>query len=174
MPTQILARERPTAFIDVVAKRTTYAFICDLLKFYSDQTNVAWDAVAKRLHWIAVLPTSEGLEEEPWKPSDSAWTSEFDSTRITTIDINTGLWFYLADWQIKTTNFYPPTHWGDSSSAKPPPKNWDWLTYAARGSREMYRRGERSRVPLAKWIGESPEPLDAIKLLVKELRQEAR
>ena len=174
MPAQILNRDRPIAFVDVVAKGTTYALLCDLMKYYCEQTNADWQSIASRLHWIAVLPFNEGLEEEPWKPIDSSWTSEFDRSQINTIELNTDLWFELVDGHFKTTVFYPPGHWGNAASAGPPPEAWGWHTYAARGSREMYRRGERSRTRLAHCLGESPEPIDEIKSLVRELRREAR
>lgn len=173
LPHQIMNRRRPIAFLDVVAKGTTYALLCDLLKFYCNPTT-DWSAVKSRLHWIVVLPEREGLEEDPWKPSDSSWTAEFEESQIHQVNLNTDFWCYLVDEQFKSTRSYPPTGWGHAWYASPPPSDWSWMSYAARGSRELYRRGEKSRRRLAHLLDEPPEPSDEIKTLARELRREAR
>ncbi len=173
LPHQILNRTRRVAFVDVVAKGTTYALLCDLLKYYCGEAT-DWSAVKSRLHWIAVLPQRNGRKEDPWKPADSTWTDDFDQSQIHQVVMDTDLWFYLADEQFKSTVSYPPTGWGHEWYASPPGLDWSWTTYAARGSRELYRRGEKSRRRLAHLLDEAPEPIKQIKSLARELRLEDR
>ena len=166
-PARILQRQRGVAFVDVVDKGTTFGTLLDLLKSCCDEAT-SWKEVLKRLHWVAVLPDPTTTDAPTWKPSASPWTRHIRPTQITEVIMNADLWFYLADEQFKTTYSYPPILWGENT--EPPTKTWD--IFAARGSRELYRYGEKSRRRIAALLDEPPEPIDAIKELARELRRE--
>lgn len=169
LPSQILNRPRPIVFVDVVAKGTTYGTLIELLKFYcDDETN--WSDVLSRLRWVAVQPDQKGVVDPIWKPSDSPWTNDIEPSHIKQIVINHNLWFYLTDTQFKTTYAYQPRSWGSDMKSH----EWESDLIAARSAREIYRKGERSRRRLAALLNESPEPIDPVKDLARQLRREER
>ena len=167
-PEQILKRDRRITFVDIVASGGTFGALFDLLKSYCG-SSVEWQSVAKRINVVVVQPEPGTMDEPIWNPCDSKWTIDFPD-RIQQISMNVDLWFFLADEQFKTIHWNPPICWGDKSE----PPQYDWDFYAARGSRKLYRRGERSRRRLASLLDEAPEPIDAIKSLATELRRESR
>jgi hypothetical protein len=86
--------------------------------------------------------------------------------------LNTGLWCYLADQQEKTMESYTPGRWGSPLAGRAPQEAW--LLNAARGARELYRQGEKSRRRLAALLDEPPQPIPPLAGLARELRREAR
>jgi hypoxanthine phosphoribosyltransferase len=167
-PVQILNRDRSVALVDVVDSGTTMGTLVELLAMCCEAEK-DWKAARKRLHFVAVQRDPTNATEPFWQPEHSSWTSQFDAAQFNQVVMDADLWSYLAAEQFKTIYSYPPWRWGENT--KPPAEAWD--IYAARGARELYRRGERTRPRLASLLDEPPEPSDAIKKLARELRREA-
>jgi hypothetical protein len=170
-PRQIVERPCPVAFVDVVDRGSTFDSLSRLLRFWSDRSGV-WEKVRERLAWVAVLSETPPDNDSHWHPSRSQGTAEFDPARVRRVFLNTRLWCYLANQQEKTTESYTPQRWGDPVVGRAPDKSW--LLDAARGARELYRQGEKSRHRLASLLDEPPPPIPLIADLARELRREAR
>jgi len=170
-PEKLMSRNRSIAFVDVVWKGTTFGAIWDLLQFFAKADGISTTELAARIHWVAVVPTlPEDDPDTPWEASCSEWTQAFPSS-IHYVKLDSKLWFQLANSQFKTTPSHRVNQWDRNTK---PPKTGDHYYDAARGAREFYRRGERSRKRLAELLNESPEPQDCVKQLARELRREAK
>lgn len=170
-PHQIRERPRPVAFIDMVHRGFTFANLSRLLRFWSDSPAV-WQKVRERLTWVAVVAEGEPGESSHWHLSRPQWTDEFNPAQLQRVFVKTPLWCYLADRQSKTTVSYTPRRWGDPSAGRAPDESS--LLKAARGARELYRLGEKSRRRIAALLDEPPQPIPLIASLARELRREAR
>jgi hypothetical protein len=170
-PRQIVERPRPVAFVDLVDRGSTFATLSRLLRFWSGGP-AAWREVRERLTWVAVLSQTPPDGGAHWHPSRSQGAEEFDPEHVRRCFLNTQLWRYLADQQLKTTASYTPRRWGDASAGRAPKQSW--FLCAARGARALYRQGEKSRHRIAALLDEPPLPIAPIAELARELRREAR
>lgn len=170
-PQQILERPRPVVFADVVDRGSTFDSLSGLLRYWSGSSAV-WQTVRERLAWVAVLSETPPDHATHWNLSRSQWTDEFDPVQVRRVFLNTRLWCYLADHQLKTTVSYTPQRWGDRVAGRAPDES-EFLD-AARAARELYRQGEKSRHRIAALLDEPPQPIPAIGSLACELRREAR
>jgi hypothetical protein len=170
-PRQIMERPRPVAFIDVVDRGSTFESLSRQLRFWS-QSSAVWREVCGRLAWVAVLSQQPADGGSHWHPSRSQGTGEFKPAQVQRVFLNTGLWCYLADQQEKTMESYTPGRWGSPSAGRAP--EGARLLHAARGARELYRQGEKSRRRIAALLDEAPQPAPPIASLARELRREAR
>lgn len=170
-PQQIMERPRPVVFVDLVDSGSTFDNLSRLLRFWS-AGSTDWHTVRERLSWVAVLSEKPPDNGTHWHRSRSKWTGEFDSAQIQRVFLNTRLWCFLADQQEKTTESYTPQRWGDPRVARAPDRS-EFLD-AARGARELYREGEKSRRRIAALLDEPPPPVPSIASLARELRREAR
>jgi hypothetical protein len=169
-PGQILERPRPIAFVDVVDQGSTFEGLSGQLRFWS-QKCALWQELRGRLAWVAVLSQQPPDGESHWHPSRAQWTGEFKPAQVQRVFLNTGLWCYLADQQDKTMESYTPGRWGSPLAGRAPEDRW--LLSAARGARELYRQGEKSRRRLAALLDEPPRPIPPLAGLARELRREA-
>jgi hypothetical protein len=170
-PRQIVERPRPIAFVDVVDQGRTFESLSRQLRFWSHESGV-WQEVRERLAWVAVLSRQPPDHGSHWHPSRSQWTGELKPAQVQRVFLSTGLWCYLADRQEKTTESYTPERWGGPLAGRAP--EGSWLLDAARGARELYRQGEKSRRQIAALLDEAPQPPPPIANLARELRREAR
>jgi hypothetical protein len=170
-PQQVLERPRPVVFADVVDRGSTFDGLSRLLRLWSGSPAV-WQGVRKRLAWVAVLSETPPDHDTHWNLSRSQWTAEFDPAQVRRVFVNTRLWRYLADRQLKTTESYTPQRWGEPSVGRAP--DGSWFLEAARAARELYRQGEKSRHRIAALLDEPPQPIPPIASLARELRREAR
>jgi hypothetical protein len=170
-PQQIVERPRPVVFVDVVDLGSTFGCLSRLLRFWSEDSAI-WHQVRERLAWVAVLSKQPADNDSHWHPSRSPWTGEFDPARIRRVFLDTRLWCYLANVQIKTTESYTAQRWGDPLASRAP-KDW-WVLNAARAARELYRQGEKSRRRIASLLDQPPQPIPLLASLARELRREAR
>lgn len=170
-PRQILDRPRPVVFIDVVDRGSTFGNLSRLLHLWSDNSAV-WQQVRERLAWVAVISEKPPDGDSHWQPSRVPWTEDYAPAQVQRVFLKTSLWCYLADHQGKTTVSYTPRRWGNPDVGRPPDKGG--VLEAARGARELYRQGEKSRHRLAALLDEPPQPIPLIASLARELRREAR
>jgi hypothetical protein len=157
--------------VDVVDSGSTFDNLSRLLRLWSDSPAV-WQELRERLAWVAILSENPPDGGTHWHPSRAQWTQDFDPSRVQRVFLNTRLWSYLADQQSKTTVSYTPQRWGDPVVARAPEESS--LLSAARGARELFRLGEKSRHRLAALLDEPPPPVSSIASLARELRREAR
>ena len=170
-PEKLMSRTRSIAFVDVVWKGTTFGAIWDLLQVFAKASDISTAELAARIHWVAVIPTlPDDDPDTPWEASRSDWTQAFQ-TSVHCVNLDSELWFQLANSQFKTTPSHHVSQWDQNSK---PPETGEHYYDAARGAREFYRRGERSRKRLAALLDESPEPQECTKRLAREMRREAK
>lgn len=168
-PPQILERERPVVFVDLVFHGSTFDNLSRLLQFWSGAPAV-WRQLRRHLRWVAIVGENPP-DDTAWQSSDSRWTNDFDRAQVQTVLLDFELWCYLANEQFKTTSPHTAQRWRNPASGRPPKDSW--FLYAARGARELYRCGERSRNRLAALLDEAPRPDESIATLARELRRES-
>lgn len=164
-PPQILARERPIAFVDLVFHGETFRNLLDLVR--TEGTAEQWAAIRERIRWVCLV-ARDWTGKGPWAPNEAAWTSEVPATSIRCIPLPDDLWYYLANEQPKTTDSHEFPSWGAPESGRPPV--FRVRAAAARTAHSLFRLGETSRARLAVELGRPPAPAPWIATLIRELR----
>jgi hypothetical protein len=163
-PGCILQRERPVAFVDLVYEGKTFGNLLGLLHTWTGPER--WPEVLERLRWVCLV--ADDSKVPAWKPESSPWTGQLAPDSIRRVQLDLGLWAYLANEQPKTTDRYPANRWGSASSRRPS-EDPDRVR-AARLARTLFRLGERRRPRLAVALCRSAERPAWLGQLIRELR----
>jgi hypothetical protein len=165
LPSGILERRRPVAFVDLVYNGQTFGNLVEVLRGWASPA--LWAEVKGRLRWVCLLeqhnPTSR-----PWTPGESDWTALFPNESVSCVAVDSWFWRFLADRQPKTTDPYTPERWGNHRFARPSQRKE--RLQAARLARSIFRLGERRRALLASELGRPPVPEPWLQALIRELR----
>jgi hypothetical protein len=166
-PEQILNRNRPVAFVDLVFSGATFGALVKVLRHWTGGEPGRWAAVRERLRWVALVERDH-YRWDPWTADDSPWTCQFPAHRVHTVSLASGIWRYLADDQPKTTASHTERCWGVPATGEPP--SCETRLAAARLGRSLYRFGHWSRRSLAEHLGRPPSrPASWRKGLIDEL-----
>jgi hypothetical protein len=117
-PHALMARERPVAFVDVVARGVTFGRLLDLLKDWSDQESVEWRSVARK---IRIVGLTEYLKTSPntWRWQQHAeWVERLRPQKIMNVSVTWPLREYLGIGP-KTSDSFTAIRWGDEDVTRP-------------------------------------------------------
>ena len=169
-PPQILARDRPVAFVDLVFGGRTFGNVLKLLRFWSRGQLSSWRPVRDRLRFVCLVERGHRAYE-PWSPRMSAWTTTLRPEQLRLLSLDTRLWRYLADHQPKTTPSFDSDAWVEGSAYRPPTE--PERRRAARTAVQLRRWGGWRRRALAEALERSPGAERWRSRLVAELRESA-
>ncbi|MBC8137022.1 MAG: hypothetical protein H8F28_14165 [Fibrella sp.] len=176
LPEQIAASGRVIAFADIVASGSTFHALIALLKRFSEESGVDWNAVRRKIRIVGVC-RKEKTSPKTWRWQQHApWLGNLmgGSHCVKNVSINGELYHYLADYQPKTTSSYPSKCWGEPvcKEAVYKPRRLAALRFA----RALYEAGtsKQCRIAFARALSEQcamREPW--LRHLVGELKRSA-
>jgi hypothetical protein len=111
-PVALAARERPVAFVDIVASGDTFGALAYLLRSWCREVGADWPAVRRKLRVVALAERN--------KPSPKAhrwfqhvdWLDLYERGAIKSASISSGLFHYLGGSQPKASQSHQPYRWG--------------------------------------------------------------
>jgi hypothetical protein len=119
-PKLLVARPRPVALVDFVAKGRTFGILLDLLHRFSLRDGVEWRAVARQVRLIGLTERTK-TSPNTWRWQQHAeWVGTLRPRSIKNVAVDERLWTYLAEEQPKITHGYPAPWWGEPSYNEPP------------------------------------------------------
>lgn len=136
-PASLCTRKRPVAFVDIVARGTTFRSLIRLLVAWCKEEGIEWDRVAPKVIFIALLDdywtrhsfaravrSSKRTKRTriQWLESQEEFFKRHKLGRnnIKNIFISWRFWDYLGNWQTKCSEPYPPDKWGSEAAFRPP------------------------------------------------------
>jgi hypothetical protein len=170
-PAKIAQRERPAAFVDIVATGETFGRLIRLLNNWCLQTNRDWAAVRYKLRLVG-LPqrTKSSPNTSRWQQRVD-WIELIEPGTVKNVSIPSALFHYFGAAQSKTTESYTPWRWGDPSVMEP---NYDQRTMLAlRMAVSLFDEGRKKEVreAFAKELSKQPAMQNAwFRGLIQELK----
>src|SRR5581483_2782972 len=99
------------AFVDLVCEGRTFGNIAKLLRLWTEQERLSWNAVRARVAWVCVVQKG-APDEAMWEPRTSRWTREVPRERIRCLSLDWKLWRYFGEEQPKRSDSLRPGDWG--------------------------------------------------------------
>lgn len=116
-PRDLAARGVSKAFVDVVARGITFAFICDMLKDWSREEGVDWASVRRNIRFVGLTRRTKN-SPNTWRwLQKKPWTDARDRPEARSLSISYYLWYVWGDAQEKMTPSSPVWMWGRESGA---------------------------------------------------------
>lgn len=170
-PSQLLARHRPVAFVDLVYAGRTFGNLQKVLRYWSGGQFRHWQPVLERLRWVCLVEHGN-TRHHAWGPRYSRWAQDVAPEHLTRLRVDWRLWRHLADDQPKTTPPHTSADWGAPHTrrdleARP-------RLEAARLAWRLHQQGRAWRPWIARGLEESPpDPAAWQRDLARELRAPA-
>lgn len=118
-PETIATKDRPVAFIDLVASGDTFGRLITFLFNWSNGLEYDWEAVRRRIRLVGITEMKKP-SPKTWRwQQHSKWISLLGKTAVRNVSISYGLWDYLGNYQQKVSQSYTPERWGDPALASP-------------------------------------------------------
>ena len=118
-PGQIAQRERPVAFVDIVATGATFGNLIGLLNNWCAQTNRDWGAVRHKLRLVGLPQRWQTSPKTVRWQQEAEWTGLMEKGAVKNVSIPSALFHYFGAAQSKTTESYSPWRWGDPAVMEP-------------------------------------------------------
>lgn len=171
-PPGLVRRERPVAFVDVVASGGTLEQLIGFLYQWCRELGGDWDAVRRKLRIVGLTPQAK-TSPKTWRWQQHAdWVARLEPGAIKNVAIPGGFFYYLAGAQTKLTQSFPPWRWADPTITLP---RYDTPTLMALGRAVALFDAGRARAHRARFARElSRQPAMAhawFRALVRELNR---
>jgi hypothetical protein len=118
-PAHLARRDRPVAFVDLVATGDTFGNLVTFLYEWAKEAGEDWHAIKRKIRVIGITrraKTSPGV----WRwQQHIEWRNLLQRRSIKSVAIPEGLWDYFGNWQEKTTESYTHSRWGSDVAARP-------------------------------------------------------
>jgi HAD superfamily hydrolase (TIGR01509 family) len=123
-PRAIAQRSRPTTFIDIVARGSTFGMLVSLLHLWAKGSYPDWSAVRRKIRIVGLTARTK-TSPKTWRWQEHVdWVELLEPGSIKNVSIPSALFHYLGGAQPKTSHSYPPYHWGDPEVQKPLGDDW--------------------------------------------------
>jgi hypothetical protein len=118
-PNKLGRRERPIAFVDIVATGETLGNLVKLTHSWCVEADCDWQAARRKIRVIG-LPERTESSPRTWRwQQHTQWVSLLESNAVKNISIPAGLFEYFGAAQSKVSVSYPPWRWGDRTVKEP-------------------------------------------------------
>ncbi|MGE0709426.1 MAG: hypothetical protein AB7N76_33910 [Planctomycetota bacterium] len=164
-PPQLLLRERPVAFVDLVCSGRTLGALLRLLHAWCGGRPGRWRQVRERVRFVAVVEVGHP-RWTPWRAEHSEWPGSLAPDHVRRVWLQSEHWRFLGEDQDKTTESFTYRRWSDPRARAAPPDGERHA--AARLGRALFRRGAWERAALGRRIARSPCPPE-LEPLAREL-----
>ncbi len=174
-PGALLARERPVALVDLVAKGLTFGSLADFVTTWSREQRFDVGAMRRKLRFLGITQQKK-TSPNTWRwHQHASWLQDFPGDAVLNVSVPWHFWDLLGNTQKKTVLSNPPRRWGEDKLQVPPhyAGNIEALRLAAR----LYDHGcdpaERARFAAA-LAGHPNMRSGWLRTLVLELRWKSR
>ncbi|HLL14841.1 MAG TPA: hypothetical protein VK388_07250 [Pyrinomonadaceae bacterium] len=118
-PEGVATRERPAAFIDLVASGDTFGRLVTFLYNWSRDVDYDWNAVRRRIRLVGITEQTK-TSPKTWRwQQHAAWLPLVGRGAVKNVSVPYALWNYLGNYQDKVSFSYTPSRWGDEAFSSP-------------------------------------------------------
>lgn len=174
-PANLMRRERPVAFVDLVCSGETFGNLIHLLAAWAKEEGIEWKSVRRKIRLLGLTSKCKASPKARRWTEQANWLDMLESGSVKNIAIHPELWDYFGNRQRKVTPSFRPENWG-KDKAYSPARNIASLA-ALRMAIYWFGLGQRatSRDDFASLLCEQPEmKRRELREMVAELRQTRR
>jgi hypothetical protein len=114
-----LMRGRPTVFVDLVYRGSTFENLYAVLREWIDDEHAQWDVIRRQLRFVGITWRTK-TSPNTWRWQQHAdFAGELPATAIRNVSLDGRLWSYFGNTQPKTAESFRRTRWSDSDVAEP-------------------------------------------------------
>jgi hypothetical protein len=118
-PESIARGDRTIAFVDLVLTGDTFGRLIGVLKWWSEEERVDWNAVKRRIRLVGITERTK-TSPNTWRwQQHCEWITLLKKNSVKNISVSRSLWSYLGDYQFKVSRSYTPENWGNPAYAAP-------------------------------------------------------
>lgn len=118
-PEAIATKNRPVAFVDLVATGDTFGRLVTFLFNWSNESKFDWNAVKRRIRIVGITEqTKTSPNTRRWQ-QHSDWILMLGKAAVKNVSVPPHLWDYLGNYQQKVSLSYTPSRWGSPAAAAP-------------------------------------------------------
>ncbi|MBI4942399.1 MAG: hypothetical protein HY830_16785 [Actinobacteria bacterium] len=121
-PSAIVTRRRPTTFVDVVHRGSTFTELYGIVRDWVVEEHVDRNAARRKLRFVGVTSREQTSPNTFRWQQHAPWTSELPARGVLNVSVHRDTWSYLADQQTKLTRTFPPHRWTVDPEVEPEPR----------------------------------------------------
>jgi hypothetical protein len=110
-PRSLARGRRPVALVDLVYTGRTFTSLYRILRAWIDDEREPWNVIRRRLWFVGL---TERVQTSPnayrWQ-TERDWPSTLPARHVVNVSIDSGLWSYLGNWQVKLTGSFDAERW---------------------------------------------------------------
>jgi hypothetical protein len=170
-PSELARGRRPVVFVDIVSTGTTFENLHRELRGWAMDQRAAWDVIRRKLHFVGITRRTH-TSPNTWRWQQHAdWTADLPARAIRNISLDTTVFSYFADRQVKLAPSFARWYWSDTGVTSP-----DHTAVTRQALAEAVALVEAGRVPatrnqLIQHIVAEPTITEPwLRALVRELR----
>lgn len=110
-PAAIVTRRRPTAFVDVVHRGSTFTDLYGVIRDWLDEERTDRSSARRKLRFVGVTSREQTSPNTFRWHQHAPWTSDLPASGVLNVSVHAHTWGYLADQQTKLTRTFPPHRW---------------------------------------------------------------
>jgi hypothetical protein len=118
-PRALARRERPIAFVDIVASGDTLITLANLLRAWCIEVGADWPAVRRKLRVVALTERQKPRPKATRWMRNVDWEGLFERGAIKNASITSRLFHYVGGQQPKASQTHHPYWWGNISLTVP-------------------------------------------------------
>lgn len=107
-PAAIVTRRRPTAFVDVVHRGSTFTDLYGVIRDWLDEERTDRSSARRKLRFVGVTSREQTSPNTFRWHQHAPWTSDLPASGVLNVSVHAHTWGYLADQQTKLTRTFPP------------------------------------------------------------------
>lgn len=114
-----LMRGRPTVFVDLVYRGSTFENLYAVLRDWIEDERAQWDVIRRQLRFIGITWRTK-TSPNTWRWQQHAdFAGELPAAGIRNVSLEGWIWSYFGNHQPKTAESFRRTRWSDTEVAEP-------------------------------------------------------
>ncbi|MDT5034034.1 MAG: hypothetical protein QOC94_4205 [Actinoplanes sp.] len=168
-PQALARRDRPIAFVDVIAGGSTFGDLFTLLDEWIDESREPWDVIRKKLRFVGVT-ARRATSPKTWRwQQHASWTGRLPARAVVNVSLEPVIWSYVGNDQPKLTRTFRPDRWRVTDDG-PNRDERTRIALAEAAAVVSYGRSNQGRRALARAIEGEPALSQAwLRSLVRQL-----
>jgi hypothetical protein len=154
-PHALARRDRPAVLVDVVDGGATFTELFTLIRDWVDEEREPWPVIRRKLRFVGVTSRRKTSPNTYRWQQHASWTRRLPAAAVVNVSLQSGVWSYFGDHQVKLTRSLRPDRW--TAEADGPGRDEHTRQALAEAAALVsYGRSQAGRHAVARAVGRDP------------------